>query len=247
MKKPKILFLDVETKPVKVWTFRIGSKININHEAICDGEKFDIITICYKFSGDKKVQSLDWGCKKQDSGKMLDKIAEVIESADIVVGHNLDRFDLKQIQMQRLLHGQAPIAFPSSQDTLKQFRRHFMFTSNRLDYLARTLVGTGKDRMGFQDWIDICQDKDPKALAKMIKYCKKDVEILENVYNKAVAFFTPRVNQSIIINGDKKGCPACGSTRTCSQGIQYNVSSTYQRLRCRACDHSFKGKNIKVA
>jgi len=246
MKKPKILFLDVETKPVKVWTFRIGRKVSITHEQICKGEKFDIITICWKWAGESKIHSRDWGLKKQDSTKMLEEMAKILAEADVVLGHNLDGFDLKQINTQRLLHGQGPIAWPTSEDTLKNFKKHFMFASNKLDYLAKVLLGAGKSRMSFPDWTDVVEEKSEKALKKMIAYCKRDVKLLEGVFNKASAFFTPKVHRGLIEGSGRYSCPNCASLYVVKDGIRTTRTGRYQRLKCQSCGSNF-GDSRKLA
>lgn len=244
MKKPRILFYDVETTPVKVWTFRIGQKVSISHENIVDGEKFDIICICYKWQGEKKIRSLDWGCNKQDSAKMIEEFTKVVESADVAIAHNGDKFDFKQINTQRMLHKQDPIAWPTSDDTLKQLRKHFYFASYKLDYITKVLFGEGKSEMAFRDWINIKQYKDPQALAKMLRYCRRDVWLLERTFKRTSKYFMPKVNASIVIWEDRLGCPHCGGRERSKAGTRGTLSGVYQRWRCSSCRHVSKGKKI---
>ena len=242
--KPRILYFDTETAPVRAWIWRVGNKIRISHEQIFDGDKFDIICICWKWAGEKKVYSLNWDIKKQDSSSMIETFTKVIESADIIIGHNGDNFDLKQINTQRLMHKQNPISWPTTEDTLKQFRRHFAFPSFKLDYLAKTLLGTGKDPMSFQDWIDIVQYKDPKALAKMIKYCAKDVRMLEGIFNRASKHFTPKAHMGLIIDNGRDSCPRCGSRESLSKGHRYLASAKYKRRQCKKCGTQYRGVKV---
>lgn len=238
--EPKILIWDVETSPVKAWIWRTGTKINVSHDMIVDGQQTDIICICYKWHGEKKVHSLDWGLKKQDSSKMIEEFTKVIESADVVLAHNGDSFDMKHFNTQRLLKGQDPISWPTSEDTLKMVRKHFKFTSNRLDYLSRTLVGGGKDRMTFRDWVDIVDYKSAKALKKMIKYCKKDVELLDQLFTKIKPYVDLKVNRSIIKNNHREGCPNCGSTELRKRGFALTRAGKYQRYQCKSCGYVHK-------
>ena len=231
----KVLLYDVETKPVRCWLWRVGSKINVGHDQIVDGEKFDIITICFKWLGEKKIHSLDWGLKAQDSTKMIKEFTKVIESADLAIGHNGDRFDMLQINTQRLMHNQPPIAWPSTDDTLKQFRRYFAFPSYKLDYLAKVLTGSGKSPMSFQDWIDIVQYKKAKKLKKMIKYCKKDVLLLEKVYKRASKFFKPKVHAGLHAGIDGTSCPRCSSSNLQKYGFRHTLTGRYQRYVCNNC------------
>jgi hypothetical protein len=239
-REPKILVWDVETSPVKAWIWRTGSKINVSHDQIVDGQQTDIICICYKWHGQNKVHSLDWGVKKQDSSKMIEEFTKVVEQADIVLAHNGDRFDMKHFNTQRLLKGQPPIAWPTSEDTLKMVRKHFNFTSNRLDYLSRTLVGGGKDRMTFRDWVDIVDYKSEKALKKMIKYCKKDVELLDKVFTKIKPYVDLKVNRSLIKNNNRLGCANCGSEETQKYGVITTRTGRYQKIKCKSCGHVYR-------
>lgn len=242
--KLRVLYWDVETSPTKFWGWRTG-KTYLSHDQIVKGQKLGIICICYKWAGEKEVYSLDWDVKKQDSSKMIEEFTKVVEVADIAIGHNSDKFDQRWVNTQRLINGQPPVAWPSSEDTLKQFRKHFFLPSYALDYISKLLTGSGKDKMIFDDWIQIVDNKDPKALAKMISYCKKDVLKLEEVYNKAKAFFSPKINASLIVNGDKSGCPRCGSLKTKSRGLKTLVAGRYRVRRCLVCLHSFR-TNEKV-
>lgn len=236
MIKPKILFYDIETKYVTARIWRPGKQY-VSHDMIVENDGPDIISIAYKWLGDKQVHSLDWGLKKQDSFQMINDFTKVVEQADITIAHNGDKFDLKQINTQRLIHGQTPIMWPTSQDTLKQLRKHFAFPSNKLDYVCKVLLGSGKDSMSMIDWIKVVEHKDADALAKMIKYNKRDVVLLEKLFNKLSPFITPKK----IIPLVEDQCPACFSKRSRSHGRTLNRGKFIQRRICLACGHVFKG------
>lgn len=233
--EPKILFFDVETKPVRCWTFSIGRKVTISHENICYGDSFDIICICYKWAHENKIHSLDWGIKTQNSGKMIESFSKVLAEADMVVGHNADRFDIRQINTQRLLHGQEPIMWPECEDTLKQFKKYFALPSYKLDYLGRILTGSGKDKMVLQDWVDIVENKDKKALDKMIRYCKKDVLKLQEIYNSVYKYVKPKIHAGVLAGKVGHTCPRCGSDQLQSRGTGIRRVGRVKRFQCKDC------------
>jgi len=243
-KQLKVLFFDVETCPVLAWIWRSGNKISVQHDQIKKGQRFNIICICWKWNDNKQIYSLDWGIKTQDSTKMIADFTKEIEKADIVVAHNGDRFDIKQVNTQRLLNKQEPINWPTSEDTLKQFRKYFAFPSYKLDYLSKVLGSAGKDKMDFQDWIDIVEGKDPKALAKMIKYCKQDVRLLEKVFDSAKVFFKPKMNAGIALGNGRFACPRCGSDKSRSNGRGVSMARQFQKRLCMKCGHVFPGSSI---
>jgi DNA polymerase elongation subunit (family B)/predicted RNA-binding Zn-ribbon protein involved in translation (DUF1610 family) len=246
-KKLKILFFDVETCPVLAWIWRTGYKLSISHDQIKKGQRFNIICICWKWYKEKEVFSLDWGIHKQNSTKMIQAFTKEIEKADVVVAHNGDRFDIKQINTQRLLNHQAPIAWPTSEDTLKQVKKYFAFPSYKLDYLAKVLGSTGKDQMCFQDWIDIVEGKKEPALAKMIKYCKKDVILLEKVFKSVEPFAKPKLNAGVAMGTGRYACPRCGSTKSRSNGRHITMTNQYQKRLCVECGHVFPGPRLEYA
>lgn len=229
---PKILLFDVETSPAKAWIWGVGRKVFISHEQIVKGSSFDVICIAYKWLHENKIHTLDWGLREQDSSKMIARFSKVIEEADLVVGHNVDRFDIRQVNTQRLLHGQPPIAWPTTEDTLKQLRKHFAFPSYKLDYISKILTGSGKDPMNFQDWIDIVENKDRDALDKMLKYCKRDVAKLCQVYKQVSHYLVPKMSVAKIAGGT---CPRCGGTHTPKHGIATRVAGRFQRYQCQSC------------
>jgi len=245
MKRPKTLIFDVETAPVLAWIWRTGHKISVSHDQIKKGQRFDIICVCYKWADESKIYSLDWGINKQDSTKMIEEFSKIIEKADTIIGHNCDRFDIKQVNTQRLLKGMPPINWPTSNDTLKQFRKYFALPSYKLDYIANILLSTGKDRMNFQDWIDIVEDKNPKALQKMISYCSKDVKLLDSVFKKASKFFKPKVHVGVMNSLQSRlSCPDCGSTESRSKGRQYTATRVYQQRVCLECGRHYQGLRL---
>lgn len=243
-KEPRILFWDIESSPILAWIWRPGHKISVSHEQIQKDQKYKIICIAYKWAHEKQVKLINFDIKKQDCTQLLEEFTKILESADVAIAHNGNSFDVKQFNAQRLINNQPPLNWPQTDDTLRQFRKHFAFPSFKLDYLAKTLVGAGKDPMSFQDWLNVVEKKDPKALQKMGKYCKKDVLRLEQVFNKAKAWFVPKVNASIITNGDTTGCPRCASHQLQKNGFLTTMAGRYQRYHCQSCGHKFKS-NIK--
>jgi len=243
--KPKILFFDIETSPVLAWIWRTGPKQYISHDQVKKGMKSDIICICWKWNEEKEIHSLDWGIKKQNSSTMIRNFAKELEKADIAVAHNGKRFDVRHINTQRLMHSQAPIAWPTIEDSLSQFRKYFYLPSYKLDYLAKTLANGGKDKMIFQDWIDIVEGKKVKSLDKMVKYCKKDVLLLEKVFNRAKAFFQPKVNASLIAGTGRYACPRCGSVKVAFYGYRRTLARAYHRIRCNSCGSVYVGPSVR--
>ncbi len=91
----KRLFFDIETSPNIGMFWSAGYKKDISPESII--KERAIICIAYKWAGDEKTHVLSWD-ENQDDKVMLEKFILIANSADELVGHNGDRFDLPWIR-----------------------------------------------------------------------------------------------------------------------------------------------------
>ena len=183
--KPNVLYADIEIGFNICYSWQIGNKIRLSPDNILEERK--IICISYSWGGEKEVKTLI--AHKGDEYKMLQEFAKLAEKADIIVGHNLDEFDIKHIRTRCIYLG---IPFPTkinTIDTLKLARRNFRFNSNKLDYLAQFLgVGEKEDTGGIELWKQIVLYNNKEALKKMVLYCENDVVILKKVHKKLQEF-----------------------------------------------------------
>jgi uncharacterized protein YprB with RNaseH-like and TPR domain len=233
--KRKRLFFDIETSPNIGLFFEAGYKKNIGYDSII--KERAIICICYKWEDDKEVHSLQWDAKQSDK-KMLEQFVKVANSADEMVGHNGDRFDLTWIRTRCLFHHIQMFPNYTTIDTLKISRSKFRFNSNKLDYIAKFLGVGKKIKTDFNLWKDILLNKDKIAMAKMIKYCKMDVIVLEKVYNQLRNHIAAKTHFGVIFGQDRGSCSECGSDdlsisnrRTLASGIkkiQYTCNTCHK-------------------
>jgi uncharacterized protein YprB with RNaseH-like and TPR domain len=96
-------------------------------------------------------------------------------SADIIAGHNVDKFDMRRANTRFLKGGLEPVMGKKTLDTLKIARSKFSFESNKLDYVSQWLGFRGKDDIRNADWNRIVSTGDEATLKKVLKYNKGDV------------------------------------------------------------------------
>lgn len=113
--------------------------------------------------------------RKWSDKEILGRLRELMESADIIAGHNVDRYDLKRANTRFLLNGLEPVTEKKTLDTLKIARSKFSFESNRLDFISQRLGFRPKDNITNEDWLKIVKNGDEKTLKKVNRYCKGDV------------------------------------------------------------------------
>jgi DNA polymerase elongation subunit (family B) len=239
--KRKRLFFDIEVSPLTVYTWNIGQKISLSHDNIL--EERAIVCISYKWEGEEYVHNLTWDRNNNDK-KMLQAFVKVMDEADEVVGHNGDGFDIPWIRGRCLVHGITMSPTISSIDTLKLARKYFRLPSNRLDYLAKLLLGEGKKETGYNLWKEVCgKDKIVAAdsLIKMVDYCDKDVILLERVFEKLNVYVPNKVKY--VLDPSKntaRHCPECSSNKTyCSKTKRSAVGTVRKQMQCKDCGKYF--------
>lgn len=206
--KRRRLFFDIETSPNIGLFWEAGYKKNIDVSNII--QERAIICICYKWEEEKEVYSLNWDAKQNDK-TMLQKFILVANQANELVGHNGDKFDLAWIRTRCLFHHIEMFPKYTTIDTLKVARSKFRFNSNRLNYIADFLGIGQKIKTEYSLWKDILLKRDKVAMEKMIKYCKKDVTLLEQVFKALNNHIESKTHYGVIFGQDKGSCPECGS------------------------------------
>jgi DNA polymerase elongation subunit (family B) len=238
----KRLFFDIETSPNIGLFWEAGYKKNIDYSNII--KERAIICICYKWQGEKITHGLHWD-SKQDDKRMLIDFIKIANSADELVGHNGDRFDLAWIRTRCLFHGIDMFPSYTTIDTLKVARSKFRFNSNKLNYIAKFLGIGQKIQTDFNLWKGIVLEKDKEAMDKMVKYCKNDVILLEKVFSHLSVHIEPKTNVNSRLEDGRGNCPECGSNHIRIQQTKY-VASGYKKViyQCKSC-YKYHNKKFK--
>lgn len=234
MTEPRILLFDLETSFNVVATFRLFEEHggSIPHQNIL-AERY-IISACYKWLGEKKVHSVAVRPGKEPSDKrVIETMYEAIAQSDVVVGHNSNAYDWPFLQGRLIFHGLPPLPPITKVDTLLTARRHFLFNSNRLDYLGQYLGLGRKIHTEPELWLKVLKG-DAGAIKRMVTYNKQDVLLLEKVFLKLRPYMS-QLNRQLYQEVGEVMCPRCGSEKTRSKGMHHATTRSYQRRQCMAC------------
>lgn len=236
--KARILFYDLETRPLQAWVWSPGKQY-VGHKQLVKGNsRYGIICVTYCWNDGKPAQCIDWGYEEQDTNQLVKQFDEIIKTADHIIGKNNNRFDDKMLNAARMFAGLPgmPDWTKYTDDLERQMRRYFRLPSQSLDYISDQLGLGGKIKMEMQDWIDIVEKNPngPKALAKMIKYGKKDVEDTRTLWNKLSKHFEPKLNMAKYL-GKSQACNKCGSDNIAKNGSQQSGKTLWQKYICRDC------------
>lgn len=223
---PRVLFLDIETKPAVVATFGIRDQ-HIGHQQILkDG---GVICVGLKWSDEKKAEV--YSVWEHGHRQMLDIVHAALQEADAVATYNGASFDLPKLQGEFLLAGMPPAPQVTQIDIYRSVRRLGLI-SNKLDYVAQRLgLGSKVKHEGLGLWLKV-MDGDEAAQKRMAKYCAGDVILTEKVYKKVRSYIN---NHPHMGTSHPKDCGACGSSRTQARGWHRTKASIRQRYQCQAC------------
>lgn len=241
MKKPKILIIDIESAPIlaSVWGL-FDQNVPIGQIK----KDWHILSFSGKWLGDppSKVFYYDQSKVKnvENDTVALKKIWKLLDEADIVLGQNSKRFDVKKLNarfvIQNINNRKPPSPYKQI-DTLQIAKKHFGFTSNKLEYMTERLCTKYKKLKhkkypGFEMWKE-CLAGNKDAWKEMKKYNIHDVLSTEELY-EILAPWENSPNFNLYTDEESTVCN-CGSDDFEKRGFSYTTAGKFQRYSCHGC------------
>lgn len=243
---PKILFFDIETAPIlghlwSIWQNGIG----INQVM----QDWYMLSWSAKFLGEDTVYNdalpkheAAYLSDPEDDFLILQTVWAMLDKADVVIGHNAKKFDIKKIKARFLKHG---MDMPSSYkviDTLSIAKAEFGLTSNKLDFLATFLGLDNKVSHEGHDLWTKCMHGQKDAWDRMIEYNNRDVTLLEEVYLHLRKYDQRHPNLAVYCNDSRQRCTTCCSDDLQpTEGFVYTNTGKYEELACGGCGKVSRG------
>ena len=251
--EPKVLLLDIETSPILAHIWSMWQEVR-NIDQIIDD--WYILSCGYKWLGDTEAPTVlslrqyrGYRPGVENDKPLLADVHSVLNKADFVITHNGDSFDIKKMNTRFMMNGMLPTTPYRSIDTLKMAKRSFSFTSNKLDYLARVLLGKRKVKNdGLPLWQGVLRGE-PAAWDLMEEYNAGDVNLLEEVYLKLRAWDHMHPSIGLNTSADNMHCTVCNSDNVAPTGANVTVGNAglYNGYECLDCGHQMRGKtNIRT-
>jgi len=237
----KTLIYDIETAPTLAWVWS-----NWQTNVIATDQDWYMLCFVYKWEGDDSIgfssikHSPDFEPNKQDDKWVVERLAALFDAADVIVGHNGDRFDRRKTNARIILNGIDQPSPYMTVDTKKIAAREFAFNSNSLNNLASYFeMGKKTPHTGFQMWLD-CMAGDDEAWELMEEYNVQDVLLLEELYLKLRPWSglpgkPSAPNQNHWKDDDHFGCPKCGSDNIIERGTHRTGAAEYPTVKCLHC------------
>ena len=247
-KIPNVLILDVETAPLTVLTFNVWNT-NINPDFVLE----DWFIFCWsaKWLFHNEMHSdcvTPAEAKKCNDKRIMQSILKLLNQADIVIAHNLDKFDLPKLNTRLIMNGLKPYSSLQTIDTLKIVKRQkygFKFTYNRLDYIGQLIRNKGKIETDATLWKK-CKKGDKKSLEYMSKYCSEDVLLLEEVYVFIRGWIKSHPNLNLYSDSTDVCCNTCLSNDWFENGEYVTQANVYQSYTCKNCGSHRRSRISKL-
>ena len=240
---PRVLIIDIETSPLLVWSFGLHEQ-NIALNQV--HKDWHLMAVAAKWLDEDKIFYMDQRDKKDGSDDKAICLAvwSLLDEADIVVGQNSKSFDIKKLNSRFAIHD---ISSPSSfkhQDTLCMARKHFGFTSNKLEYLTAQLNTKYKkldhgEFPGMELWKQ-CLAGNQAAWKCMKTYNVHDVLSTEELY-ATLRKWDNTIDFSVYREDNKIVC-ACGHAKFKKNGFFWSATGKFQRYKCEKCDRETRSK-----
>lgn len=236
--RPKIVTIDIETSPIIAYTWGLW-KQNIGLDQVI--RDWSVLSYSAKTLGVDEVRYMDVSDQDDyyDDRAIMQALWEELDDADIVVTQNGIRFDHRKINARFISLGMKPPSPYKCIDTKVEAQKVAAFTSNKLEWLARTLTDERKSAHskfpGFKLWLE-CLKGNKEAWAEMREYNPQDTVATEEVYLKLRPYIVGHPNVSVY-NEDEVSlqCPNCGSNHVMRRGFRYTQTGKYSRFVCGDC------------
>jgi len=232
---PKILIFDIETTPMEVYVWKLWKNVISPDMVIKDRS---MLSWSAKWLFDDHIMGQRVAAQEARDRTDLSILSDLwylLNDADIVVAHNGNSFDVKISNARFAVAGLFPPMPYKVIDTLTHSKRVFGFPSYKLDCLNSYFnLDLKMDHEGMDLW-KACVNGSEKALDTMLKYNKRDVTILEELYLKIRPWMKGHVNVGLYIDTDETLCTNCGNDDLTWGGYYFTPAGKYKAFRCDKC------------
>jgi len=244
----KVLCFDLETFPIlgavwSLWNNNVGiSQIErdwsiLSYAAKWVGSGMIVENVMYN---DVRFQA-----DINDDTILLAELWELLNEADIVLTKNGDRFDIPKLNARFVMNGFPPPSHYKSIDLDKICKRHFGFTSRKLEYLSSELNEKFKKLKhskfaGYEMWKQ-CLARNIEAFDECKEYNKHDVLATEELYYTLAPWSDKLPSFHLYSENEEWKCN-CGNTKVKHVGYAYTALSKFDKYQCTACNKNIRGR-----
>jgi hypothetical protein len=239
LSEPKIAFFDVENAPSLGWFYDPYKENNI----VATEQPWFMLSFAWKRPKIEKITCRalpdypGYSRDKTNDKKLICDLWELFDSHDILIGHNIGRFDCRKANSRFLAHGMKPPSPYIIHDSLKEVRKISFEDSNRLGSLSvKWGFGDKLPTQGWDTWHG-CINGNTAAWRVMKQYNKIDTLRAEQVWGVIAPW-----KKTYGPGATSKICPSplCGSLDVILRGPVRGGPK--HNITCKTCGHWWTAK-----
>jgi len=249
---PRILVCDIEISFDIIATYGLREQYHSPENIIQD---WFMICFAWQWLDGDKVHAYSllndpkrFRADRTDDYAVVKRLHKLMSEADIVIGHNFDRFDWKKFYGKVMVYGLPPISKPLIVDTYKEAKKLAVFTSNKLDYLTKHFdVENLKQKHASDMWLKILLYGDRKAIREAVGYCKGDISATKDLYLRMRPYMEAHPNLNLWRADGIECCTACNGTHLNKHKNKITRTGRYMQYQCQDCGKIMAGvKRVKA-
>lgn len=244
---PKILVLDIETKPLKAYCWGLFDQ-NISLDMII--EDWSVMSWAAKWIDNSKIfyQDLSQNTDYTKDELIVRGIWELLNECDVVLTQNGKRFDIPKLNAKFVEYKIGPPSPFKHIDTYT-IKKKLGLTSKKLEYTTNKFNEQYKKLKhakfsGMSLWIE-CLKGNQEAWSEMKEYNIHDVLALEELYVNHLRKFDNTINYGVYTGNG--GCPNCGSDELTEKEHGFTKTGAFQVFLCRRCGTFSSSKNNELS
>ena len=230
------IYLDIETAPTLSYHYG-RHDLHISPDQVLTSD----FILCFQYAIDdgpvhvESLRHIKRPLAPKDDKALCAKMVKLLSSADIIVGHNVKKFDLARLSARLAAHDMRPFEPKALVDTLTACRRFFKFEANSLASVCKELGLEHKGHSGGFETSLACMMGNQAAWDKLLAYGKQDVVILRQLYNRIKPWIENHPNANLLDPTAAFQCPRCESDALAYRGYRYTLVGKYRRFQCNNC------------
>lgn len=235
---PKILVVDIETAYMRGNFWRMFDEISSLDQIETD---WYILSWAAKWMHEDQVMfaSKKESWDTEEDSELLVGIWQLLDEADFIITQNGKKFDIKKLNARFVINGMQPPSSFRHIDVLEIAKKHFGFTSNKLEYMTGKLCKKYKKLKhgkfpGRDLWIQ-CLKGNMEAWDEMEEYNIYDILSLEELYTILRPWFKKHPNFNLYYGDNELRCSCGCSDKWIENGYDYTNLSKFRRWRCTNC------------
>lgn len=249
---PRTIIFDVETSHDILASYGLREQYHSPDNILQD---WWMICAKWKWHGGKRIYGTcvldDMKRFKKDCSDdyiVIKALHELMSDVEVVVGHNVHKFDWKMFYARVMFHRMKPLPIPVFVDTLKEVKKIAALRSNSLKHCARYFNLTPKIEHSRRMGLRILRG-DIEATQECYDYCGGDIVTTEEFYDFIRPHMvSPPVNLNLWRADGIECCRDCGGTHLNVHKKKITRTGFYKQYQCQDCGAINAGiKRVKGA